>query len=564
MQADHAVAGPVRVPLDAAAELQADAPEVHLLVGERRHGRQVGAGRQGLEAGGLEVAYLRPGAEASGEPLGLPLVELRPHDVGAVVEARADVLEAVLHLELVVAPVDDVHRHAQPFDEAVAQVPQAEVDAAYLAPRGEVDLEAPLLALVLVITLVPVAGVVRVVRVVDVVRAVELLGERHAVAALLEGEAAAGEEGAVVVARAGARVRELGRGIGNGALRGVVVAGAPRAAAGPHAESALGVLHVDVDPGLAVGAPEVGGELGARALEHRLVHGLLRRDDVDEAAHGVRPVQQGGRTADDLDAIGAVGVDGDAVVSGLAGEVARANAVVEDEHAVAVEAADDGPARAGAEAADRDAGLVLQRVAEAVLAGLDEVERVQRRHGVERLERRLRAPGGGGDRHLLVHRRRGQLEVGHRDLAGGDGNHLPSGGQVLALGEHLVGARRHVLERVGPVVLGERRRARADHQHHGAVHRPGVADQRHRPLHRPGFLRSGGRPRQGDRRRNRRREPPRPSSSELHRFPFRPLHADLHLLHASRRAADARSHRAHAPGTPGPPCLRFLTWRGQV
>ena len=250
VEADHAVAGPVRVALDAAPELQADGPEVHFLVGERSHGGQVGAGRQRLEAGGLEVAHLRPGAEASGEPLGLLLVELRPHDVGAVVEARADVLEPVLHLELVVAPVDDVHRHPQPFDEAVAQVPHAEVEAAHLAPRGEVDLEALLLALVRVVVLVPVAGVVRVVRVVDVVRAVELVGERHAVAALLEGEAAAGEEGAVVVARAGARVRELGRGVGDGALRGVVVAGAPRAAAGPQAESALGVLQVDVDPGL--------------------------------------------------------------------------------------------------------------------------------------------------------------------------------------------------------------------------------------------------------------------------------------------------------------------------
>ena len=247
-------------------------PKFTSLVGERSHGGQVGAGRQRLEAGGLEVAHLRPGAEASGEPLGLLLVELRPHDVGAVVEARADVLEPVLHLELVVAPVDDVHRHAQPVDEAVAQVPHAEVEAAHLAPRGEVDLEALLLALVRVV-LVPVAGVVRVVRVVDIVRAVELVGERHAVAALLEGEAAAGEEGAVVVAHAGARVRELGRGVGDGALRGVVVAGAPRAAAGPQAESALGVLQVGADAGLRVGAPRVGGDLGARALEHRLVHG---------------------------------------------------------------------------------------------------------------------------------------------------------------------------------------------------------------------------------------------------------------------------------------------------
>ena len=359
----------------------------------------------------------------------------------------------------------------------------------------------------LVAVFVPVVVVVHVVHVVHVVRAVELFGERHAVAALLEGEAAAGEEGAVVVAQAGPRVRELGLGVGDGPLRGVVVAAAPRAAAGPHAEVAFRVLQVDIDPGLRVGAPEVGGELGARALEHRLVHGLLRRDDVDEAADGVRSVQQGRRSADDLDALGGVGVEGDAVVAGLAGEVARAHAVVEDEHAVAVEAADDRAARAGAEGAARDARLVLQGFAEAAVSALDEVVRVQRRHGVERFERGFRAARGGRDRHLLVHRRGGQLEVDRHGLAGGDGNHLPAGGEVLALGEHLVGAGRHAFEHEGPVVLGQHRRARPDHEHQCAAHRPGIADQCHRPLHRARLLRPGGRPREGDRRRGNRREP---------------------------------------------------------
>ena len=55
---------PVVVTVDPTAELHANAPEVQLFVGEGREGRQVGPGRQRLDARRLEVPYLRPGAES--------------------------------------------------------------------------------------------------------------------------------------------------------------------------------------------------------------------------------------------------------------------------------------------------------------------------------------------------------------------------------------------------------------------------------------------------------------------------------------------------------------------
>ena len=55
--------GPVVVPLDAAAELQPEASEVELLVGERGERRLVRPRRQGLDPDRLELAHLGPGPE---------------------------------------------------------------------------------------------------------------------------------------------------------------------------------------------------------------------------------------------------------------------------------------------------------------------------------------------------------------------------------------------------------------------------------------------------------------------------------------------------------------------
>ena len=109
----------------------------------------------------------------------------------------------------------------------------------------------------------------------------------------------------------------------------------------------------------------------AAGVEH---HGAVRPvhrtggdgfvDDVDKPADGVRSVQERRRPAHDFDPRGARRIHRHAVVAGLAGEIAHALAVLEDQHAVAVHAANHRPRRAGAQGAFRNAGLGLQRCAQ--------------------------------------------------------------------------------------------------------------------------------------------------------------------------------------------------------
>ena len=187
------------------------------------------------------------------------------------------------------------------------------------------------------------------------VRLVKLVRERHPVAAVLQREPTAGEEPVAEPAEAGPRVRQLGGGILDGSLGRVVVVRPPHAPAAPDQHVVLRVLQAGGGARLGVRAADVRAELRPGAVEERLAVALVRRDDVDEAADRVRPVEQGRRSAHDLDPLGAVRVDRHAVIARLAGQVARAEPVLEDEHPVAVEAADDGAARTGAEAAARDA-----------------------------------------------------------------------------------------------------------------------------------------------------------------------------------------------------------------
>ena len=80
-------------------------------------------------------------------------------------------------------------------------------------------------------------------------------------------------------------------------------------------------------------------------------------DQVHDTADRARSVEQRRRAADDLDLAGRGGIESDAVVGGLAREVAGAGAVLEDQHAVVVETAHDRPRVAGAEAPHVDTRL---------------------------------------------------------------------------------------------------------------------------------------------------------------------------------------------------------------
>ena len=217
------------IALDPAAELQAQAPEAEFLVGESRKRGQVRLRRQRLGALGLEIAHLRPCAEAPGQPLRLALLDVGAHDVGAVVEARADALHAARDLQLVVVPVDDVEAEADLVDDGVVQVAQSDVEPSHATLRIEVNLDFLLLFTVIVLASARVVPVLVFLLVVTV----ELVRKRHAVAAVLGRHAAAREEAVAEEADAGAGVGQLGCGVRNRALRGVVVAGPPHAAAGP-------------------------------------------------------------------------------------------------------------------------------------------------------------------------------------------------------------------------------------------------------------------------------------------------------------------------------------------
>ena len=110
------------------------------------------------------------------------------------------------------------------------------------------------------------------------------------------------------------------------------------------------------------------------------------RDDVDEAADGVRAVQQRGRTAHHFDALGGGGIHADAMVARLARQIACPLAVLQNLHAIAVKPADDRTRRSGAEAARREAGLVLERRAERAFELLGQLLARQHRRRLERIE----------------------------------------------------------------------------------------------------------------------------------------------------------------------------------
>ena len=271
-----------------------------------------------------------------------------------------------------------------------------------------------------------------------VVVPVERIRERHPVATILQRESPLAKEPVAEPADPGARVRQLRRGVLDDALGRVVVAGSADAAAGPEECAALRVLQAGIGARLLVRAAEIGAELRPGTVECRIAVAFVRRDHVDEAADGVRSVQQRCRTAHDLDPLGAVRVDRDTVITGLARQVTRADPILENQHPVAVEAADDWPARTGAEAAARNTRLVLQRFPQAAARLPHQIERVERRYRIERLERRFGAARHGSDRYVLVHGRQSELEIDGCRPAWGHGNHLPPSGKMLPLGEDFV------------------------------------------------------------------------------------------------------------------------------
>jgi hypothetical protein len=90
-------------------------------------------------------------------------------------------------------------------------------------------------------------------------------------------------------------------------------------------------------------------------------------DHVDQTTDRVPAVQQSGRSAHHFDPARCRGVDVHTVVTGLAGQIAHAQSVLDDQHAVAVQPADHWACGPRTETAQRDARLGLERCANRAL-----------------------------------------------------------------------------------------------------------------------------------------------------------------------------------------------------
>ena len=238
---------------------------------------------------------------------------------------------------------------------------------------------------------------------------------------VLLGETKAREKAVPEIAEPGAGVRKLGGRVEDAPLRSGVVPRLPVGAATPIEEVTAGMLHVGVGADLPAGAGGIGAQPPSRTVEQRVAVALgrceqipigrMRCDHVDEA-DDVGPVEQRGRSACDLDPLGAARVDRDSMMIRGAGKVACRDPVLNNVHPVAAEPADDRPARPGSEAAVRNARLVVERFSDAAGCIPGNLEGVERADGIECPERRLGPHSHlGGDVHFLAHQQQAQCEI---------------------------------------------------------------------------------------------------------------------------------------------------------
>ena len=421
-----ALGGERRV-IQPAAELQRRMRPRHFLVDEHGRGALVDRWRQGFRAGGAERAIEERRADGAGQPSDRAVLRLRI-DVGRVVGERGADLIA---LELVVAIAAVSAEHAirreqsrQPFGAG------AEPDQ--VAPRRE--LNAPFLD--------DGNAVLRVVVAVAPADVAPLAGPRRA------------DRG-----KPRPRLRVVDR-----PFRRLDISRATAAARDVQRPSVVAREQVARRASLGRGGSQVERRAAVRAVD--ALRGDRVVDDVHEPADGVRTVEQRRRTSHHLDRRRRRGVDGDAVIAGLAREVADALPVFEDEHAIAVQPANHRAGGTGAERALGDARLGRERRAETPLQLLREIlarENRRRLIGVELIARI------GADRDDLgvvqfridsdVERDRG---LDDRDV--GAPRHEPGRDD-----DEVVRAGRHVGYRIRAVVarLGLERRALDEHRRPG-------------------------------------------------------------------------------------------------
>ena len=203
------------------------------------------------------------------------------------------------------------------------------------------------------------------------------------------------------------------------------------------------------------------------------VHLVMPADGVDRAADGVARIEQRRRTLDHLEPLKLGRVDHLAVVGGLRRERARADAVLHDQHPVAVEAADDRPRRTGTETAlgNPRAHLVIERFAQPSAAGQGQFLGIEGIHAAERFEGGLLLFARSyGD--FVLQGGQGKREIDGRRAAG---RHLDGlgrlGGNAVEMGDDVVAPRGHPVEGVSAVVSAQRAVAEFDDQDNGSTQR---------------------------------------------------------------------------------------------
>ena len=143
------------------------------------------------------------------------------------------------------------------------------------------------------------------------------------------------------------------------AFRCIDVARATAAATEVQRQRSIPDVHITSGAAFARRRPQVEREIAADA--HLWLRRNLVGDDVDQTSDRICAVQQRRRPAHDLDLLRGRRIDRNAVVTRLARQIAKALSVLQDQHAIAVEPANDRARRRGTETSRRHTRLTLER-----------------------------------------------------------------------------------------------------------------------------------------------------------------------------------------------------------
>src|SRR5438034_4433219 len=309
--------GPVRqrhrvipVVFEPAADLEGRTLEVQLLERKEREGVLQGRGRESFLSRGRVVTMQAPEAEGAGPASLLPFVEHPSIGEGLVLEKGVHLVCEGVDLSVLVVVV--LQRELSRVDEPLAVAKTSVQPDAMPARVEEHDLR---------FLFCGIEGNT----VVSLVKSV-IGTEETALGVIPESARAV----------AGSRIR-----VGDPSDRRVVVPRSLASAVAPDQPLLGPVLDTPAPPSLVIVRAGDTRDIAVRARMRRVVP----RDPVDYAADGIVAVEQRGRASDDFQFFEIHDIHRLRVISRLKAEGPDTISVLQDEHAVPVEAAQDGPRR---------------------------------------------------------------------------------------------------------------------------------------------------------------------------------------------------------------------------